>query len=133
MLPPMTPQPSPLTTSFNQAAQTTFNSAPPQATPLQQGFSQAVENVYGSPVFAQTPNGDQSWLDNIWDWAVSDTGLSTIAGAASGAYEMYQAGRLADRQEDSGPSAAELYDKRVAAHNKSINTPMDMGMIKLKR
>lgn len=85
---------------------------------------------------------DTSVFDGLWDWASSDSGLSTIGGAVSGAAGAYASGNAEDnlrlkyslesdlarlRDELAGPSEAELKDKRIAAHNRSINMPMNMS------
>lgn len=86
---------------------------------------------------------DSGWLDSVWSWATSDKGLNTIAGGIKGLWQMYQQERMFDQKKaltaarggggGGGPTAAALQHQRIAAHNKSINKPMDMGMLKLKR
>jgi hypothetical protein len=107
------------------------------------------------PLFAPPPEQpqDTSILADIWDWAKSDTGSNIIAGVASGLFSEYQQGKILDandkyrqdqlalererlaimRAQAARPTAAELQHKRVAAHNASINKPMDMGVKTLKR
>lgn len=91
------------------------------------------------PPGVSASGGDDSWWDDVWDWAKSDQGLDIIGGASKylfDAYQrekMYERGKAASAAGGGGPSAAELQDARIKKHNESINKPMDMGMRKLKR
>lgn len=107
------------------------------------------------PWFTQPQNQpqDESIFADIWDWAKSDTGSNIIAGVAGGLFSEYQQGKILDandkyrqdqlalererlaiaRMQAAKPTAAELQHKRAAAHNASINKPMDMGVKTFKR
>lgn len=91
--------------------------------------------------------GDDSIWGGVWDWASSDSGLATIGGAIAGGVGAYSDSQNRQSSEDNlrlkyslesdlarlrdelaGPSEAELRDKRIKAHNKSINMPMNMSV-----
>jgi len=80
---------------------------------------------------------DTSIFDDIWGWVKSDQGVSVLGGAANAAFKLWQADKANEMRRQNaaagGPSAAELYDARVKTHNRSINQPMDMGLVELKR
>lgn len=80
---------------------------------------------------------DTSIFDDIWGWVKSDQGVSVLGGAANAAFKLWQADKANEMRRQNaaagGPSAAELYDARVKRHNASINQPMDMGLVELKR
>lgn len=106
-----------------------------------------------APPTNQPQPQDESIFADIWDWAKSDTGSNIIAGVAGGLFSEYQQNKVLDandkyrqdqlalererlaiaRMQAAKPTAAELQHKRAAAHNASINKPMDMGVKTFKR
>ena len=83
-------------------------------------------------------DGVGDFFGDIWNWAKSDMGLSVIGGGVNALMGLWASEKNADNYRrasggSSGPSAAELYDKRVAAHNASINAPMDMGIRSIRK
>lgn len=74
--------------------------------------------------------GDTSILDDVWAWVKSPQGTSVLGGAVNTVGKLWAASQANEMKKDEGPSAAELYDARVKAHNASINKPMDMGLLR---
>lgn len=82
---------------------------------------------------------DSTWLDDVWGWVNTEVGAKTVAGGIGMLADLWgeeAKAKIAYKNgggADDGPSAAELQDDRIAAHNESINKPMDMGLVKFKR
>lgn len=84
--------------------------------------------------------GDNSWLSDtasgVWDWLKSPQGTSVAGGAIKGLMSVWQqdlAERMKAQNKDDGPSAAELYDARVKAHNASINAPVNTNLVRFSK
>ena len=83
---------------------------------------------------------DTSWLSDaaggVWDWLKSPQGTSVTSGAIKGLMSVWQqdlAERMKAQNKDDGPSAAELYDARVKAHNASINAPVNTNLVRFSK
>jgi hypothetical protein len=98
-----------------------------------------------------TGGSEDSIADDIWGWAKTDSGLSTIGGAITGVGNAWLTGKRDDKRNENneanlrlkyslesdlarlmdelaGPSEAEIKDKRIGKHNASINRPMNLSV-----
>lgn len=104
------------------------------------GFNFSDDDWYVDSAGGSSTDVDTSYMSDIWGWVKSDMGVGVLGGAASIATKLWLANK-ANEMKNSGASAAnhdgleiaKLRDARVGKHNESINRPMDMGLVNLKR